>query len=129
MKKIILFITSVALISCNNPMANKKNKSPENEQSEIVSEQIDSKRYTVIPLPKELTEVSGITFLNDSVVLAIADEEGVLYYYDLIQNKVVKKQSFGKPDDYEDLVIVGDDLYIVVSNGLIHHLKNFAADK
>ncbi|MDB5120454.1 MAG: hypothetical protein JWN56_1672 [Sphingobacteriales bacterium] len=110
-------------------MAHKKNKSEKNEKSEIVSEDVDSKEYSVIALPNELTEISGITFLNDSVILAIADEEGVLYYYDLLQNKVIKKQNFGKPDDYEDLVRVGEDLYIVVSNGLIHHIKNFSTDK
>ena len=109
-------------------MGRKKHRYQNFEKSELLSDDIDSKKYSIIKLPAELTEISGITFLNDSIVLAIADEEGTLYYYDIKQNKVVKKQNFGKPDDYEDLVRVGNDLYIVVSSGVIHHLKNFASD-
>lgn len=109
-------------------MAHRKYKSEKINKSELVSKDVDSKEYLLTKLPPELKEISGITFLNDSVFLAIADENGTLYYFDTRQNRIIKKQNFGKPDDYEDLVRVGNDLYIVVSNGLIHHLKNFASN-
>jgi len=129
MMKIVLLAFIVFLAACNNPMAHKSKKNKKSQKSKLLSEEIDLTGYSVMTLTKELTEISGITFLNDSVVLAVADEEGELFYYNLKQNKVIKKQAFGPPDDYEDLVKVGNDLYIVVSNGLIHHIKNFSSAK
>ena len=119
MTKILLFLTFFIIVSCNNPYAKKR------EKSEILSKNVNSGDTNIYELPDELGEISGITFLNDSVVLSVADEEGILYYYNLNQKVIVKKQNFGKPDDYEDLVKVGNDLYIAVSNGLVYQISNF----
>ena len=55
-------------------------------------------------LPPELSEISGITFLSDTVLVAIQDEEGILYYYNIPQNRIIKKQTFAGSGDYEDLI-------------------------
>lgn len=101
----------------------------------IVTEKKDDKKskkdddtsmvYEVYPMPQELTEISGITFVNDSLVAAIEDESGIIYFYDLIKKEVNRELSFAKDDDYEDLVMVKNDIYVVAANGTIFKIADF----
>ena len=124
MIKPLTFLLALALTSCNNPI---KDKITDGEKSN--EKVISPEESTVHDLPKDLNEISGITFLNDSVLLAIQDEEGILFYYNINQNKIIKKQTFADNDDYEDLVIAGNDIYTITSKGLIHQIKNFQSSK
>jgi len=113
-------LTLFALASCNNPIAEDKGVNA--KEDEIVISPIDNK---INELPPELSEISGITFLNDTVLVAIQDEEGILYYYNLPQNRIVKKQTFAGSGDYEDLIRVGRDIYVITSEGILSQIKNF----
>lgn len=113
-------ISIIVLASCNNPIADPKAK--QNNTSEKL---VKSVKNNIHELPEELSEISGITFLNDSVLVAIQDEEGMLYYYNLSQNRIIKKQSFAGQGDYEDLVKVGNDMYVITSEGIISQIKEF----
>lgn len=110
----------MALTSCNNPIAEEKTEVPA-KNGKVISP-TDSK---INQLPEELSEISGITFLNDTVLVAIQDEEGILYYYNLPQNKIIRKQTFAGSGDYEDLVKAGKDMYVITSGGIISQIKNF----
>ena len=95
-------------------------------------EQIESHKITkhhTYPLSAELKEISGITFINDSLIAAIEDEHGIVYFYNIQKNKIVRKLEFSKPDDFEDLVVVGKDIFAVSSNGNIYKIVNFAVEK
>ncbi|WP_207536228.1 SdiA-regulated domain-containing protein [Desertivirga arenae] len=130
MNRIFAFLLVAFLTSCQNSdsknrsEAGKEDKTEQSERDKEVLEPDDTKLY---PLPMELKEISGIAFLDDHTVIAIQDEEGILYYYDLIQKEIVKKQDFWKGKDYEDLVIAGNDLYVLQSNGTLYEMKNFKA--
>jgi uncharacterized protein YjiK len=78
-------------------------------------------------LPSSLNEISGIGLLNDSIMVCQEDENGTLYLYNLFTNQVDKTISFGKQNDYEDLAIVGDDVYVLQSNGNIVQVVNYLA--
>lgn len=124
MLRTYILVLALALISCNNPM---KDKIVDREKS---NEKVTSpEESTVYELPKDLNEISGLTFLNDSVLIAIQDEEGILFYYNINQQKIVKKQAFADEDDYEDLVKAGKDIYTITSKGLIHQIKDFESSK
>ncbi|MGV3686191.1 MAG: SdiA-regulated domain-containing protein [Daejeonella sp.] len=114
----ILFI--ILLTSCNNPFADP-NSAKINQNEKLVK----SAKKDIHELPLELAEISGITFLNDSVLVAIQDERGMLYYYNIAQGKIIKKQSFAGQGDYEDLVKVGNDVYVINSEGIISQIKDF----
>lgn len=120
MIRISLLILIIGFFSCNNPL--KNSTTSEYKSNEKV---ISPKENTIHDLPEELNEISGITFLNDSVVAAIQDEEGILYYYNIKQNRIIKKQNFAGKDDYEDLVKVGGDIYVTNSSGKIFQIRNF----
>jgi uncharacterized protein YjiK len=120
MPRILILIFIMALTSCNNPIAEEKTEVPA-KNGKVISP-TDSK---INQLPEELSEISGITFLNDTVLVAIQDEEGILYYYNLPQNKIIRKQTFAGSGDYEDLVKAGKDMYVITSGGIISQIKNF----
>ena len=124
MIRLFTLLLALALISCNNPI--KDNIAGKKKSNDNV---VSPKESTVHELPEEMNEISGITFLNDSVLVAIQDEEGILFYYNINQNKIIKKQTFADNDDYEDLVIAGNDLYTITSKGLIHQIKDFESSK
>ncbi len=71
-------------------------------------------------LKDDLLEISGITFLNDSLNLSLAinDEQGKLYFF----NSVKKRPGFsrfGKPADYEDVALVNNSIFVLRSDGTL----------
>lgn len=101
----------------------------EKQDKTLKTEDISPADYDVYPMPKELNEISGITFINDSLIAAIEDENGIIYLYDMIKKDISRKIEFGKPDDYEDIVLVGNDIYVVAANGTIFKIENFNTEK
>lgn len=120
MVRICTILLILVLASCNNPITDSGNaKINQNEKV------LNASKKHIHELPPDLNEISGITFIDDSVLVAIQDEEGTLYYYNLAQNRVIKKQSFAGQGDYEDLVKVGNDMYAITSEGVISQIKDF----
>jgi uncharacterized protein YjiK len=90
---------------------------------------IPDKQYTVFNLPPELNEISGIAFKDSNTVLAVEDEHGYIYQFDLRKKKVVARTTFAGKGDYEDLAIVHNDIYVVNSAGNLYHVRNFLTGK
>lgn len=76
-------------------------------------------------LPNQLQEISGNLILNDRIMICIQDEEGDLFFYDLMEKRIIKRVDFGKDADYEDLTLAGDIVYVLRSNGTIYELENW----
>ena len=82
-----------------------------------------------INLPKELDEISGISFYpKDNSVFAIIDEDGVLFKISLNDPSQIRQWQFDKPRDYEDVVLKDSVFYVLVSNGDVEELR-FSGDK
>lgn len=126
MGKLVLIIFTMIALGCNNPIKNNNN-STDNKQAE--NKVIEPENVKVYEVPSSLKEISGISFLTDDVVLAIQDEKGILFQYDLNQERIVNEFEFGPEDDYEDVVRVDKDVYIVISNGTVIQIKNFQSEK
>ncbi len=112
---LLIFISVIT--SCTN------SSSQPNKSDKVMMKSISN--YEVTNLDFELKEISGITFINDSTIAAIEDENGIVYFYNLNQKEVVRKLTFSEPDDFEDLVKVNDDIYAVTSKGDIYHIASF----
>ncbi len=86
----------------------------------IVSEnyvyQLDSAE-TRFDLPKKMEEISGMDYLGDGVLLCVEDEEGILYYYDTDQQKIIREINFKNSGDYEGVAHVGEEAYAIQSDG------------
>jgi uncharacterized protein YjiK len=69
-------------------------------------------------LPLELDEISGLAYVDrDSSLLAINDERGWLYKIHPGKPAQLEKWAFDRGGDYEDLVVLGDTIYVLQSNG------------
>jgi uncharacterized protein YjiK len=81
-----------------------------------------SQTYT---LPKTLNEISGLSAFNDDLVFCVQDEKGVLYSYNLDQQKITNSYKFAEKGDYEGLCLQNDNVWIVRSDGTLFKIKNF----
>lgn len=70
-------------------------------------------------LPEILVEISGIAVLNDTDVLCIQDEIGVVFSYNLQKEEINKIYRFTDVGDFEDITIFNDSVYIMRSDGTI----------
>lgn len=123
MRNLVLCL-SFCLLACDNPLKESASGQSGNESKITVPH-----KKAVNELPDELNEISGITFLNDSVLVAIQDEQGILFYYNLKQGKIIKTQVFADEEDYEDLVRADEDMYVVTSKGTLIEISNFQSLK
>jgi uncharacterized protein YjiK len=122
MNRISSILLVLFFISCGTA-SNKTN-----DQDTVSKETLEPKGGKFYRVPNELMEISGISFINDTVLVAIQDEEGILYFYDLLKEEITKKYEFWKGKDYEDLAVVGNDLWIVSSSGALYEIKNFKSE-
>ena len=74
----------------------------------------------IMRLPHELEEISGLSYFRDSIVVAVQDERGKLYFYDYNKQKLLDDFSFGNDGDYEGVELVDKMIYAVKSNGVIY---------
>lgn len=78
----------------------------------------------VYHLPDYLKEISGISYYKKNKIACIQDERAIIYIYDIKKKEVVSKFDFGKDNDYEDIALVDDTIYILRSDGNILKVKN-----
>ena len=84
------------------------------------------KRYD---LPGILKEISGIAAVNDSIVACIGDELGIVYFYNLNTNAIIRQLNFTDKGDFEDLTIIADTVYVLNSRGVIWSIKNYSSQQ
>ncbi|SET69705.1 SdiA-regulated domain-containing protein [Hymenobacter actinosclerus] len=71
------------------------------------------------PMPAELAELSGIVFSGQGQLTGVQDETGRLYEYSLTDKRVTRTVDFGPAGDYEDLARVGNDWFVLRSDGTL----------
>lgn len=73
-------------------------------------------------LPKELTEISGLGIYR-SRLIAVQDEVGELYLIDLRKKPLgISQLPFAGKGDYECLEAVGDNIYVLTSEGSFYRI-------
>ena len=74
-------------------------------------------------LPTRLDEISGLSLSdNDSTILAIQDEDGIVYFIHKETGEIVREESFGDTGDYEGVELVDGKIFISNNKGDIFHL-------
>lgn len=74
-------------------------------------------------MPKNLKEISGLSFYKDNQLACVNDEKGTVFIYDLALQKVTETIDIGKEGDYEGIEVVEDEIFIMKSNGKIKGFK------
>lgn len=97
-------------------------------QASSIPYNLKQDKQTII-LPKELHEVSGLTIIDSKTLACVQDEDGIVFFYDLDKQQVIREVDFAGPGDYEGIAQVGKDLYILRSDGMLFQIHRFAKDK
>jgi uncharacterized protein YjiK len=72
-----------------------------------------------------LKEISGITCYKKKYIVAVQDEKGKLFLINRKNGEIKKKITFSADGDYEDVVLVGDLLYAVRSDGVLFEISDW----
>ncbi len=76
-------------------------------------------------LSDKLKEISGITCYKKKYIVAVQDEKGKLFLINRKNGEIKKKITFSADGDYEDVVLVGDLLYAVRSDGVLFEISDW----
>jgi uncharacterized protein YjiK len=74
-------------------------------------------------LPDKLREISGLTLTSDQRLLAVADEEAIIYEIDTSDGRLVKAFAIGEPTlrgDFEGIAVLADKVWLVDSDGRLY---------
>ena len=74
-------------------------------------------------LSDKLREISGLALTRDQRLLAMGDEQAIVYEYDYINGALVKAFAFGKPairGDFEGIAVLHDKVWLLTSQGDIY---------
>jgi uncharacterized protein YjiK len=74
----------------------------------------------VYTLPIELDEISGIVWMNDTIMACIEDNKGTIFLYNLKSEQIQSTIEFKNKGDFEDLVKVDSVFYALHSNGTLY---------
>ena len=80
---------------------------------------VDDLNDGVLVLPPQLREVSAIVAVDPRTVACVQDEAGALFFVDLLGERPPRVAPFGPAGDYEGLARVGDDYWVLRSDGLL----------
>lgn len=81
-----------------------------------------------IVLPEILHEISGLTMIDQNTFACVQDEVGIVFFYNMENEKIIRQIHFEKEGDYEGITEVGNDLYILRSDGHLTKLKNYKSE-
>lgn len=127
MKKILPFVCYIFL-SCNNGTTINTliagNDSSVTENAFFYTLDKPAKIYM---LPSELTEVSGITYLDKDNLGCVEDESGIVYIYDLAKSSVTHEVLFKAKGDFEGITYANGIVYTLQSNGRIYEISDLNA--
>jgi uncharacterized protein YjiK len=87
------------------------------------SGQIEADDVVQWALPDKLREVSGLALTDDERLLAITDEEGIVYEIDYRNGSLVKAFAIGEPTvraDFEGIAVLDGTIWLLTSNGRLY---------
>lgn len=74
---------------------------------------------------KKLEEIFGLSISRDGFMLiVIEDENGKIYFIDKEMGELEEDFMFWKLGDYEGVEVVGSDIYVLKSFGILYWVKN-----
>ena len=100
-------------------------------QNPSLNPRLEKENYTIVrkwEMPKELDEISGITWIGENQIACVQDEEGIIFIYDLASSVVEKTVNFSKAGDYEGIAVVDSTAYVLRSDGELFEIVNYMSD-
>lgn len=76
-------------------------------------------------LPDTLHEISGLISVDSAHFACIQDENGILFIYNAVDNKIVNQYTFNIDGDYEGIARVGKTVYVLRSDGTLFEIPDY----
>ena len=76
-------------------------------------------------LPVDLHEISGLGYTDDNRLACVEDESGRIYIFNPGSSKVELILDFGEAGDYEGIEIIGNEAWILKSNGILFKMAEY----
>jgi len=84
-----------------------------------------SKPSKKFKMPDDLSEISGLSYVEGDKFACIQDNKGIMYLFDIEKREVTYAYKFGKARDCEDVAVAGNTAYVLQSNGHIWQIDDF----
>ncbi len=129
---LVFFLTSCSRNQTGDDKSGVNTKEKDSEtkndisKSELSKYDLSSESPTILKMPDDLKEISGITMTPDGRLFAEQDEDGIVYQIDYKTGNIIKKFFLGKPPikkDFEDIVYANSKFYLMHSNGDIYEFN------
>lgn len=80
-------------------------------------------------LPKDLTEISGLAYLDADRFACVQDETGIVFIYNTATSSIEKEIPFAGAGDYEGLAVVNGTAWVVRSDGHLFEISTLTDAK
>lgn len=120
---ILLTFVPLSIFSCAKKEKHKEKEKTEETTTALTLPYDFENPSQKITLPKSLKEISGLSFYKNNQLACINDEEGKVFIFDLAKKEITQKIPFGKSGDYEGVEVVGNEVFVLRSDGLIKSFK------
>ncbi|MDF3078554.1 MAG: hypothetical protein K0S09_2443 [Sphingobacteriaceae bacterium] len=116
----------------NDDKKGKKKKKDKDKEASGKNEEDQPSGVSIVKswdVPKELTELSALSYIDEQRFATVQDELGSIFIYNTAQNKIEKEIPFAGKGDYEGLALVGNDAFVLRADGVIFEVKNYRSGK
>ena len=100
-----------------------------NPQKNVLTPLVKPTQIYTLPNSLNLHEISGISPYNKNIIASEQDNLGDIFFYDLGKQEVVNRINIAPPGDFEDISIVGDNAYLLRSDGILYESENYLSSK
>lgn len=76
-------------------------------------------------LPDTLYEISGLTDVDANRIGCVQDEKGMIFLYNLVNARIDTGYTFYFDGDYEGITRVGNDMFVLRSDGKLFRVTNY----
>ena len=80
-------------------------------------------------MPKVLTEISGLSFINEQRFVCVQDELGTIFIYNVASSTIEKEIPFAGAGDYEGVAYVGESIWVLRADGKLFEVSDLNAAK
>ena len=113
-------------------LSNSKNKTEKTKNGKDTTQGSTATGITIAKkweMPKVLTEISGLTYINDQLFACVQDELGTIFIYNAASSSVEKEIPFAGSGDYEGIASVGESIWVLRADGKLFEVTDLNAAK
>ena len=104
----------------------KENNNKSNEKESSSSGITVTKKWD---LPKDLKEISGVSYIAEQRFACVQDELGKIFIYNIGSSTVEKEIEFGTNGDYEGIAVVNESAWVLRADGKLFEVSDINVSK